>query len=180
MEWLNQNAGAVQAISAAITLILTAVLVGTTFWYTQTTRQALRLAQNQFEREWKPDLRAVNICRPDVATTFLEVGNLSKATALITAVKIGTGRGQQQDIETFPAAVLVQGGEVKTLSVSKMLSDYRKQRGPRPFIAGSGWECICGICLTYDCAGRQIQSEWLNCVVNFIDANVAGASVYPY
>jgi len=39
MTWLNQNAGAVQAIMAIVISVLTAVLIGITWWYATLTRR---------------------------------------------------------------------------------------------------------------------------------------------
>lgn len=180
MEWLNHNAGAIQTIAVAATLILTLVLVATTIRYTQVTREALRLAQRQFDREWKPDLRMAAINKIDPINAQLEVANMSKATAFVSAMRIGTGRGQQQDIETFPASLLVRGGDVGTLLVTEELSLYRRKKGPKPFIEDSTWECICGISLIYDCAGQTINSPWFNFVVNFHELQVVSVSPYPY
>jgi hypothetical protein len=48
IDWLNQNAGAVQALAAAGTLFLTLVLVGATLWYAKSAKDQtseLRLAR---------------------------------------------------------------------------------------------------------------------------------------
>jgi hypothetical protein len=56
MWWLNQNAGAVQALSAAVTVMLTVVLAVTTIWYARLTYKSIRLNEYQLAAEYLPFL----------------------------------------------------------------------------------------------------------------------------
>jgi hypothetical protein len=48
LQWLNENAGAVQGVSAAVTVALTALLAYVTWRYVRLTDRLLRNAQDQF------------------------------------------------------------------------------------------------------------------------------------
>jgi len=56
MEWLNQNAGAVQAMSAVVTVFLTIVLVGVTCWYAALTRRMAFTMERQLAASFQPDI----------------------------------------------------------------------------------------------------------------------------
>jgi hypothetical protein len=54
--WLNQNAGAVQALCAVITVLLTVVLAGATIWYARLTSTLNHTAQRQLSAMLFPNL----------------------------------------------------------------------------------------------------------------------------
>jgi hypothetical protein len=56
MEWLNQNAGAVQAVMAVIIVVLTAALVGVTCWYAGLTRRMALTMEQQLAASFHPDI----------------------------------------------------------------------------------------------------------------------------
>jgi hypothetical protein len=56
MEWLNQNAGAVQAVMAIIIGVLTAVLIGVTWWYAKLTRRMALTLEQQLAASFHPDI----------------------------------------------------------------------------------------------------------------------------
>ena len=56
MEWLNQNAGGVQAIMAIIIGVLTAVLIGVTWWYAKLTRGMALTLEQQLAASFHPDI----------------------------------------------------------------------------------------------------------------------------
>ncbi len=62
MGWFNQNAGAVQAISAAVTVILTFTLIGVTCWYAALTRRMVLTMERQLAASVQPDtdLKLIN------------------------------------------------------------------------------------------------------------------------
>lgn len=49
LQWLNVNAGAVQGVSAVVTVILTALLIVVTWRYVRLTNKLARSAQDQFD-----------------------------------------------------------------------------------------------------------------------------------
>ena len=95
-------------------------------------------------------------------------------------MRIGTGRGDQQDIESFPKSLFVRGGDVQSLRIDEELVAYRRNRGPKPFIQGSTWEAICGVSLTYECAGQKLSTPWFNLVANFLGPDVDDVKPYPW
>jgi hypothetical protein len=56
MEWLNQNAGAVQAIMAIIIVLLTAALTGVTWWYASLTRRMASTMERQLGASFQPNI----------------------------------------------------------------------------------------------------------------------------
>jgi hypothetical protein len=56
LDWLNQYAGAVQAIMAVIIGVLTAVLIGVTCWYAVLTRRMARTMERQLAASFQPDI----------------------------------------------------------------------------------------------------------------------------
>jgi len=56
LTWLNSNAGAVQALAACATFILTGVLVVITVQYVRITRGALLVSQKQLRIQYQPQL----------------------------------------------------------------------------------------------------------------------------
>lgn len=64
MEWLNQNAGAVQAISTAAIVLLTLVLVGATIWYVKQTSDIARATRENAAEQ----ARVADLLRRDLET----------------------------------------------------------------------------------------------------------------
>ncbi len=56
IEWLNANAGAVQAFSAACTVLLTVALVVITLWYARVTRRMFDISRRQLSLSMLPRL----------------------------------------------------------------------------------------------------------------------------
>jgi hypothetical protein len=63
MEWLNQNAGAVQAVMAIIIGVLTAVLIIVTLWYAVLTRRMVLAQEQQLAASFHPDIEMTLIHR---------------------------------------------------------------------------------------------------------------------
>jgi hypothetical protein len=63
MQWLNQNAGAVQAIMAIVICVLTAVLIGVTWWYAKLTRRMAFTLEQQLAASFHPDIEMTLINR---------------------------------------------------------------------------------------------------------------------
>jgi hypothetical protein len=63
MQWLNQNAGAVQAIMAIILGVLTPVLIGVTWWYAKLTRRMVLAQEQQLAASFHPDIEMTLIHR---------------------------------------------------------------------------------------------------------------------
>jgi hypothetical protein len=56
MQWMNQNAGAVQAMMAIVIVLLTGVLVIVTCWYTTLTRDMALTLKEQLAASFQPNI----------------------------------------------------------------------------------------------------------------------------
>ena len=61
MDWMNQNAGAVQAVMAIVIGVLTGVLIGVTWWYARLTRRMALTLEQQLAASFHPDIRMILI-----------------------------------------------------------------------------------------------------------------------
>ncbi len=172
------------------TFLLTLVLAVATLWYAVSTHKLLRLSREQFEREWRPDLRIADVqstSNPQnlMRETNLRIVNLARPAALIKELKIGTGGRSQkgvqpQDVETFSITHLVPGGQIyDAVMVHAELGEYRKTRNPVPFPGSkSPSQAIMNIALVYDCAGAENQTPWFDCTADFEDYVVTNVRRY--
>jgi hypothetical protein len=58
-KWLNDNAGAVQAVTALAIMVLTAVLGGVTYWYAKLTQRMALTLEQQLVASFYPDVELV-------------------------------------------------------------------------------------------------------------------------
>lgn len=172
-------AAIVQAVSAAFVAWLTRRLVRATNKYAETAEKLLKVNQEQFERDWRPDLRIADIQRIGSTQVFLRLANLAKPAALVKELKIGTGgrsprNHPPQDIERYPLIYLVPGGQVcEQVWIQLELGRYRQKYNPPPAPSNrSQWQVSMSIAVVYDCAGRENQTTWLDCVVSYEDQTV--------
>jgi hypothetical protein len=56
MQWLNMNAGAIQALTAIAITLLTAALIGVTWWYAGLTQQMAKTMQQQMVAAFQPSV----------------------------------------------------------------------------------------------------------------------------
>ena len=56
MEWLNRNAGGLQAITAMIIAIFTLVLIGVTWWYAYLTKKMAATLREQLVASFQPNI----------------------------------------------------------------------------------------------------------------------------
>ncbi len=56
MQWLNENAAGVQAITAIFIVVLTFALVGVTWWYATLTRRMERTLREQLAASFQPNV----------------------------------------------------------------------------------------------------------------------------
>jgi len=200
LRWFDSHAGAVQAISALFVAILTGILVWLTRRYVQGTNDALALsrdrlelvreeaqeqktalglAKEQFEREWRPNLRIADI-RFSAGNAKLLLANLAKSAALIKVLRIGTGgrarqKIQPQDVDSFAIAQLVSGGRIDdAVMIQTHLSKYRGDHNPPPMPPQrSQWQANMNIAVVYDCGKEEdVETQWFDCVVEFEDFTV--------
>lgn len=188
IQWLDQNVGAIQALSSVAVAVLTLFLVSFTRRYVHRTGEmldvtrdqlrlleqqakeearALALAHEQFEQEWKPDLRISLVWRPNQDGVSAKVANLVKPSALITAIRIASG--SSKDIVTFPKSDLILGGVATEIAVKSELLQYRELKNPSAPIWETGQ---IGISFIYYCAGRTLETDWYHLSVSFKDQSI--------
>jgi hypothetical protein len=56
MGWMNQNAGAVQAITAIVIVLFTGVLIAVTWWYAKLTRRMALTLEKQLASSFQPHI----------------------------------------------------------------------------------------------------------------------------
>lgn len=165
MEWLNQNAGAVQALSAIGILFLTLALAGATIWYARTTSRAMRLSQEQYERHWKPDLHA----EVDVHNFQLVVGNLSAQPAFIRTLWFQFREGNPPGMREYSINKLVGGSSSENIPLLERFRDCLLVLGKMPadFKPRHAWQGGFSVSLTFYCSGLYLESEKVDCLVTY-------------
>jgi hypothetical protein len=97
-EWFSNNVDVIQAITAALNVILTIFLVAATIVLSRATvrslavmRETSEIAQKQFDLEWRPDLHLevlpFDIGRNDASSPALRVTNLGRASVMVEKVR---------------------------------------------------------------------------------------------
>ena len=56
MQWLNENAAGLQAITAIVIVVLTFVLVGVTWWYAKLTKSMAQTLREQLAASFQPNV----------------------------------------------------------------------------------------------------------------------------
>ncbi len=172
-------AAIVQAAAAVIVSRLTRRLVSVTNEYAETTEKLLKLNREQLERDWRPDLRIAGIHRSGSEQVFIRVANLAKPPALVKQLKIGTGgRSNEnhppQGVESYPRTFIVAGGQIyEQVRIESELGQYRQKYSPPPVPpTRSPWQSSMNIALVYDSAGKENQTLWFDCSIDFEDNKV--------
>jgi hypothetical protein len=187
VRWLNQNVGAIQAISSLAVAILTVFLVSFTKRYVKRTGEALEvtrdqlrlleqqvkeearslaLSREQFEQEWKPDLRIAFIGYSRETQAFAKVANLAKPSALVTGVRVIVEGGEQGDMAVYPQSELILGGMAIEIPVQRELIQYRQAKS---YSTATAQEAKTRISFTYYCAGRTLETDWYSFSTSFSD-----------
>ncbi len=175
-------AAIIQALSTTAVVWLTCRLARATDQYAKTAENLFRLNQDQFEREWRPDVRIADV-QISAGQVNLRVANLAKPAALIKELRIGTGgrtrQGiQPQDVDSFPVTHLVAGGQISDAAkIHSELGQYRERYNSAPVpLSRSGLESAMNLALVYDSAGAEKQTQWFDCTVEFEDYTVTNVS----
>jgi hypothetical protein len=187
VRWLNENVGAIQAISSLAVAILTVFLVSFTRRYVKRTGEALEitrdqlrllehqvkeearalaLSREQFEQEWKPDLRIAFMGHSRETQAFAKVANLAKPSALVTGIRVIAEGGEQCDMAVYPQSELILGGMAVEIPVQRELIRYRQTKSCSTAIRQ---EAKMKISFTYYCAGRTLETDWYSCSASFCD-----------
>lgn len=164
LDWLNQNAGAMQALFALGILVLTVALVGITAWYARTTDEALKLSRELSERQWRPDVHT------EVDRDFsLLVVNLAKPTAFVKSLNMGLSKEDQNKILMRPVNKLLTGGSSCNLPLMSQFVDMIKSLGGFPSTPSHGlpWHGKFYVCVSIYCAGQNLATGWMNVEVSY-------------
>lgn len=141
MNWLNANAPAIQALSAVAIVLLTLFLVLFAGGSLKSTDSALQLSRNQlktqqesldqlkrqvedqrkalelsreeFEREWRPQMR-ISVDWPRGVEVLLIVANLGRSAVFVESIEIGVGVGTELRTEQIKWAQIVPVNESRS------------------------------------------------------------------
>ena len=151
IEWLDAHSG------TAIVL-LTVLLVFATISSSRSTRKALRLAKEQFDREWKPEL-GIHLGMVDGQTLHLVVGNLSRAAAWIeTLYLLPRGFADEKAYLGTIRGVVGGGATTKFDICREVFTCLRNlQVYPQPT---QKWEDSIRIKVGFKCGGEYLETDW--------------------
>ena len=122
--WLNANAGGLQAVASICTLLLTFVLAGVTYWYAQLTRSSLKLAREQFDRQWQPQLGISLEYVPQFGAR-LTIHNISSCSLVITGVLLQAADDDRKAV-SYLVNQPVDAHSKETLNVGRQLVACRR------------------------------------------------------
>jgi hypothetical protein len=165
-HWGDKSAANVESISTLVVAALTIILAYYNWELATVTQDALALSRKEFESEWRPDLRIVTIAA-QTAQLRINIANLSRCTALVKTIEIGTGGVRAQGIEpqqvrSYHLAFLVDAGTVAMQFAGAQMDDYRLHALKSPE------QCSPSIRVVYDCAGQNdLRSEWFDFVLTY-------------
>ena len=186
-DWINCNAAAIQAISAFLASVFTAVYVFLTFRYVKRTgevialtrgqleeqrrslallreqveqqKQALKLTETQFEREWEPQLR-IWVHRTNPNDVRLEVVNLGRTAIHIERILYGAGIGTEPKTESIQWLTLIPVNQ----STSRNIHPELLGAAGRLFHIGPAvlQNVNMAARVEYFSAGKLHQTEWFH------------------
>jgi len=162
--WLSRNATVFQALSAIFVALFTLALVVITRRYARTAERSLKLAQQQYEREWTPDVR-VQVLASDTSKSIfpqLVVSNLSRAAASVHTLRFRRVRGANADtlgVQTFPLNELLPGGSSLTLNIFLKLQAY-------VFGTHATEGELIAVSAGYYCSGKDLTTDWADFVIS--------------
>jgi hypothetical protein len=184
-HWSKDYPEDIESLSTLALALLTVVLAYFNWRLARDTSAALTLARNefelaqeqahvakeQFEREWKPDLKIAGFRNSQPTPTF-SLANLGRSAALVKRVQIGTGSGTTaapQDVVPYSMYCLVQAGAIcETNSVAENLRRYAESHIPNGSSIGT-WQAAMNVSLMYDSAGKiDLETPWFPCTVTFM------------
>lgn len=171
LHWLNQNAGAMQAIGTVAVAVLTCVLVRVTSRYTSITEKALRLSREQFEKQWTPDLQIV-VCNDKGGKAPLRMVNMAYPAALVTHLNLRFDKGVAAKDRKHSFVHHVTSDRVEERDIASLIEGSAKELYPGELNTGEGkhWQKPIRISVTYKCAGMEGTSSSVECGITMINA----------
>ena len=164
LPWLSRNAAGFQALSAILVAIFTLALVVITRRYARIAERSLKLAKQQYEREWSPDVR-VQVLESDTRKDIypqLVVSNLSRAAALVHTLRFTRVRGANADtqgVQAFPVNELLPGAGSVTVNIFLKLQAY-------VFGTHATEEDLMAVSAGYYCSGKDLTTDWADFVIS--------------
>jgi hypothetical protein len=126
MEWLNQNAGAVQAVMAIIIGVLTAVLIGVTWWFARLTRRMALTLEQQLAASFHPDIEMTLIHRFQGTGTSFGVKSESVSGTIVVTNKgnlplkvVSAAMKLVYDNDAFPDQTTTMDAQQRVISPGK-------------------------------------------------------------
>ena len=151
IEWLDSHSG------AAIVL-LTFLLVCAAILSSRSTTKALRLAKEQFDREWKPEL-GIHLDMVDGQTLHLVVGNLSRAAAWIETLYLLPQGVADEKVQLGTLRGIVGGGATTNFEIRKevltCLRNLQLSSQTRP-----NWQGPILIKVGFKCGRKYLETDW--------------------
>jgi hypothetical protein len=172
-------AAIVQAIAAGFVAKLTSKLTSATERYAKTTDEALALTANQFDSDWRPDLRISDIQRRGTGQIVLIAANLARPAVLVKQIKIRRIKNPSEaqtptDTIQDPLGAFVPGEEYRELSIEAPMRNCRMTWSPlpQPPVQRSFFKTEMELALVYDSARGEGQTAWYGCYMSFADQQV--------
>jgi hypothetical protein len=163
-NWFNQNAGAVQALTAVVVAALTIVLALMAVRSDRKADRALRFTKDQFDREWNLGLY-LRIEYAPLPPVSMQVINLGKAAAMVHSIHLRR-QSHQESERKFPISVVILQGGTTTVNLQEPLNEYVWKNvtriSSRP--NADGWSeqrVSLEFALGAYSAGRDTTTEWV-------------------
>jgi hypothetical protein len=147
-SFLDSHAGAIQAI-------LTIVLVGATLWANHRTREALKLAREQYETEWRP---SVHIRIHSVSESKIRIVNMGRMAIIVTDLILRFEGGNDKGIPKVLDWVLTPA-QPDELSLESTLVDAIRLTNRLPEY-GTEATFPVDIRADYTALGRPYSTQW--------------------
>lgn len=181
LHWLNQNAAAVQALAAVAVALLTIALVVVTGVYARITRGALQLSRQQFEKQWKPDLRIMATPELPQGRVKLEMFNMAIHSALVThlVLEFGEGNGARSGQHTFKHLVPGYGSREAEISNLVLHSARTLHKDLVDTETVDRREFALRISVRYCCAGETSDSPSISCRLWISKGKLEGMGCKP-
>jgi len=163
-EWIFQRGVSfsnlvnyIPVAATVVTTLLSMVLARATLRYVDAADKGLKLAREQFDREWSPELH-VRLERISTTDAKIIVTNLGKSSVLLQLLQLR----QISHATPFERCFLndpVVGGMTWTEHVGERLLK----------VAGDDFDGTISACVTFYASGRMFRSDWFRFKVQICD-----------
>ena len=163
-EWIFQRGisftnllNYIPVAATVVTTLLSLVLARATLRYVDAADKGLKLAREQFDREWSPELH-VRLERISTTDAKIIVTNLGKSSVLLQLLQLR----QISHATPFERCFLndpVVGGMTWTEHVGDRLLE----------VTGEDFEGTISACVTFYASGRMFRSDWFRFKIQVCD-----------